>query len=111
MVTILRSRQPKSDESRTTRFEGCEAGSPVSFFLVDAEPGKGSSLHVHPYAETWVVKRGKAEFTVGDEKAHASPGDIVVAPAEVPHRWTNVGTDRLELVCIHPSARILQTSV
>lgn len=110
MVRILRHRKPRLGESRTIRFEGREAGGPVSLFLVDAAPGQGSSLHVHPYAETWVVKRGAAEFIVGDEAAHASPGDIVVAPAEVPHRWTNIGSDRLELVCIHPSDTILQSS-
>ena len=110
MVAILRHREPKSGEGRTIRFEGREAGGPVSLFLVDAAPGQRSSLHMHPYAETWVVKRGEAEFIVGDEAAHASPGDIVVAPAAVPHRWTNIGNDRLELVCIHPGDTILQTS-
>lgn len=110
MITILHHRKPKPGESRTIRFEGREAGGPVSLFLVDAAPGQGSSLHVHPYVETWVVKRGEAEFIVGDEAGRASPGDIVVAPAGVPHRFTNVGEDRLELVCIHPSDTILQSS-
>lgn len=110
MVTILSHREPKTGESRTVRFEGREAGGPVSLFLVDAAPGQSSSLHSHPYMETWVVRRGMAEFIVGDEAARASPGDIVVAPAAVPHRWMNIGNDRLELVCIHPSEKILQTS-
>lgn len=110
MVTILSHRQSKPGESRTIRFEGREAGGPVSLFLVDAAPGQGSSLHMHPYAETWFVRRGEAEFIVGDETARASSGDIVVAPAEVPHRWTNIGNDRLELVCIHPSDTIIQAS-
>ncbi|MER8970341.1 cupin domain-containing protein [Mesorhizobium sp. M0808] len=111
MVMILRHREPQPGESRTIRFDGREAGGPVSLFLVDAAPGQGSGLHVHPYVETWVVRRGEAEFIVGDEVAHASPGDIVVAPASVPHRFTNVGEDRLELVCIHPSDTILQIPV
>lgn len=108
MVEILRHREP---ESRTIRFEGREASGPVSLFLVNAAPGQSSSLHMHPYVETWVVRRGEAEFTVGDEAARASSGDIVVAPAEVPHRWTNIGNDRLELVCIHPADTIIQSSV
>lgn len=109
MVTIRRHRKLQPGENRTMRFEGREAGGPVSLFLVDAATGQGSSLHVHPYVETWVVRRGKAEFIVGDETVHASFGDIVVAPAAVPHRWTNTGNDRLELVCIHPGDTILQT--
>lgn len=52
MVTILHRREPKPGQSRTIRFEGCEAGAPVSLFLVDAAPGQGSGLHMHPYVET-----------------------------------------------------------
>ncbi|WP_332686080.1 cupin domain-containing protein [Bosea sp. (in: a-proteobacteria)] len=110
MVTIRRHREPQPGQSRTIRFEGREAGGPVSLFLVDAAPGQGSSLHMHPYVETWLVRRGEAEFTVGDEAVRAFSGDIVVAPASVPHRFTHVGADRLELVCIHPSDTILQSS-
>jgi mannose-6-phosphate isomerase-like protein (cupin superfamily) len=110
MITIKRHQEPKPDERRTIRFEGREARGPVSLILVDATPGQGSSLHLHPYVETWVVRRGEAAFSVGDETAHASAGDIVIAPANVPHRFTNVGEGRLELVCIHPSDTILQTS-
>ena len=102
MVTILHRPEPNPGESRTIRLEGREVGGPVSLFLVDAAPGQSSSLHMHPYVETWVVRRGEAEFIVAGEAAHASPGDIIVAPAGAPHRWTNVGNDRLELVCIHP---------
>lgn len=109
MVTILRHREPKPGESRTIRFEGREIGGPVSLFLVDAAPGQSSGLHMHPYVETWIVKRGEAEFIVGGEAVRASPGDIVVAPVGEPHRWTNVGDHRLELVCIHPSDTILQS--
>lgn len=109
MITIRHHRERGPGERRTVRFEGREAGSPVSLFVVDAAPGQGSSLHVHPYVETWVIRRGEAEFIVGNETAHAVSGDIVVAPADVPHRYTNVGQDRLELICIHPSDTIQQT--
>jgi quercetin dioxygenase-like cupin family protein len=108
MFTVVRHKEPQPGASRTVRFEGHEFGSPVSFFLVDAEPGRGSSLHVHPYSEVWIVRKGEAEFTVGGERTRGHPGDIVVAAADVPHRFVNVGDDRLELVCIHPSDTIVQ---
>lgn len=108
MFAIRRHQPPALGASRTVRFEGRDLGGPVSLFLVDAEPGRGSALHVHPYVETWVVRKGEAEFTVGAEKSRAFPGDIVVAAANVPHRFENVGGDRLELVCIHPNDVILQ---
>jgi quercetin dioxygenase-like cupin family protein len=111
MFAIRRHQEPAPGQSRTVRFEGRDFGGEVSLFLVDAEPGRGSALHVHPYSETWVVRKGEAEFTVGGETTRGYPGDIVVAAANVPHRFENVGQDRLEIVCIHPNDMILQERV
>lgn len=111
MFNIRRHREPEPGQSRTVRFEGRDFGGQVSLFLVDAEPGRGSALHVHPYSETWVVRKGEAEFTVGGERTRAYPGDIVVAAANIPHCFENVGRDRLEIVCIHPNDMILQDLV
>jgi quercetin dioxygenase-like cupin family protein len=108
MFAIVRHQEPQPGQSRTVRFEGRQFGSNASFFLVDAEPGAGPGLHVHPYPETWIVRKGEAEFTVGDERTRAFPGDIVVASAGIPHRFLNVGEGRLEIVCIHPSDTIEQ---
>lgn len=111
MFQVRRHQQPKPGESRVVRFEGRDFGAQVSFFLVDNDPGRGSALHTHPYPETWIVRNGEAEFTVGSEKTRAFPGDIVVAAANVPHRFENVGTGRLELVCIHPNDAIIQQTI
>lgn len=111
MFRIHRHQEPLPGQSRTVRFEGRDYGGKVSLFLVDAEPGRGSGLHVHPYSETWVVRKGEAEFTVGEDTTRAYPGDIVVAAADIPHRFLNVGAGRLELVCIHPSDTIMQENL
>lgn len=108
MFRVYRHKEPQPGQSRTVRFEGHESGSQVSFFLVDNEPGQGASLHVHPYPETWAVRKGEVEFTVGDDTIRANHGDIVVVEANVPHGFVNVGPGRLELVCIHPSDTIVQ---
>ncbi|MBX5157853.1 MULTISPECIES: cupin domain-containing protein [unclassified Rhizobium] len=111
MFRILRHQEPSPDQSRTIRFEGRDHGGAVSLFIVDNEPGQGPDLHVHPYSETWAVRTGEAEFTVGDAKTRVFPGDIVVVDANIPHRFENVGTDRLEVVCIHASDTIVQEFV
>jgi quercetin dioxygenase-like cupin family protein len=111
MFNILRHDERQVGQNRTVRFEGQELGGPVSFFLVDAEPGRGSAMHVHPYSETWIVRKGEAEFTVGGQTTRGYAGDIVVAAADIPHRFLNVGEGRLELVCIHPNERILQENL
>ncbi len=106
--SVIRRTEPRPGQSRTLRFEGEAHGSGVSFFLVDNDPGQGPAMHVHPYSETWIIREGEAEFTVGDDKMRASAGDIVVVGAETPHGFRNVGSGRLEIVCIHASERIVQ---
>jgi mannose-6-phosphate isomerase-like protein (cupin superfamily) len=89
-------------------FEGDSHGSGVSFFLVDNQPGAGPDLHRHPYSETWIVRSGSVRFTADGTEIDAGPGDIVVVGAETPHKFKNVGTGRLEIVCIHASPRMIQ---
>jgi mannose-6-phosphate isomerase-like protein (cupin superfamily) len=89
-------------------FEGDSHGSGVSFFLVDNQPGAGPDLHRHPYSETWIVRSGSVRFTADGMEIDAGPGDIVVVGAETPHKFKNVGTGRLEIVCIHASPRMIQ---
>ena len=111
MDGVIRHREPDPGGSRTVRFEGQSHGSGVSFFLVDNDPGQGPPLHVHPYPETWVVRSGEAEFTVGADKTRAGVGDIVVGPPGIPHKFLNVGTGRLEVICIHASDTFIQDNV
>jgi mannose-6-phosphate isomerase-like protein (cupin superfamily) len=40
-------------------------------------------------------------FYLGDISHRVGPGDIVIAPADVPHKFINDGSERLDLVCIH----------
>lgn len=108
MTNILRHQEPQPGGSRTVRYEGRELGGQVSLFLVDAEPGKKVGIHVHPYSETWVVRKGEVEFTVNGEKTRAYPGDIVVAGAHEPHGFENIGDGRLEIVCVHANDTIIQ---
>jgi quercetin dioxygenase-like cupin family protein len=77
----------------------------VSIIFVDAEPGRGPSLHKHPYDEILIVQDGHATATVGGEKLELSAGDIVVIHANEPHEFTNTGDGRLTQIDIHLSPR------
>jgi mannose-6-phosphate isomerase-like protein (cupin superfamily) len=93
-------------------FEGYRYGDvDVSFFLVDSPPGGGSRLHKHPYEEIFVTLEGEATFTVGDATIEVSAGQVVVAPAGVPHKFVNSGSGPLRQVDIHPSGRIQQVNI
>lgn len=94
--------------SRTLRFEGRDHGSGISFFLVDCAPGEGPGLHRHPYTETWTVLEGEAGVTIDDRALVARAGDTVVVDPDTWHGFTNTGTGRLRIVCVHASEVMVQ---
>jgi mannose-6-phosphate isomerase-like protein (cupin superfamily) len=83
----------------------------VSFFLVESPPGRGAGLHKHPYEEVFVLQEGEATFTIGEDVIAARGGQIVVVPADVPHKFVNSGSGPLRQVDIHPSERIRQVDL
>ena len=87
-------------------FEGYRHDSGVSIIFARLEPGEpGPKLHKHPYSETFVVRRGRALFTAGDELIEAEAGDIVVVPPDTAHCFANAGPGTLEMMDIHASER------
>ncbi len=93
-------------EMRTSNFshelQGKDMGHPgVSLILVDAEPGRGPSLHTHDYAEIIIVLEGEATFSDGTDTRRVTAGHVVVVPAGQPHAFTNTGTGSLRQVDIH----------
>ncbi len=87
----------------TGNLKGVDYGATISLILDHSQPGEGPRLHRHPYDETWVVQKGNLTFQLGEERHHAGPGDIVIAPPGVPHKFINDGPGPSSLVCIHAS--------
>ncbi len=108
MVHILPAADRPASTSRTIRFEGADYDTPISFFAVDVAPGQGPRLHRHPYAETWIVKRGRAKVIAGEREFEVRPGDIAVVPAGMPHKFTALEPERLEMTCIHAAGTMVQ---
>jgi len=111
MVHFLPASERAPSKSRTVRFEGAAYGTNISFFAVDTDPGQGPGLHIHPYAETWIVKRGRALMRAGGESFEAGPNDIIVVAANTPHGFKNIGEGPLEMMCIHENGAIIQTDL
>jgi quercetin dioxygenase-like cupin family protein len=86
-------------DSGTVR--GVDHGATISLILDRSGPGQGPRLHRHTYDETWVVVAGEVSFQLGESVHRASPGDVVIAPPGVAHRFTVEGPERAMLVCIH----------
>ena len=108
MHRVIRSGEIQPTPGGTIRFEGDSYGSGVSFFLVNNQPGTGPDLHRHPYSETWIVRSGNARITADGQNIEVGPGDIILVTPEPPHKFKNIGEDRLDIICIHASPRFIQ---
>ena len=84
---------------------------PVSIFVTEYRRGQGPALHLHPYAEAFVVQTGTAIFTAGDERTTVEAGHIVVVPEQTPHAFECAGDDTLRVVSVHPSPQVEQTDL
>ena len=111
MYQVIRAGEIQPSRTGTITFEGEPYGSGVSFFLVNNEPGGGPDLHKHPYSETWIVRSGRALFTADGEELEAGPGDMLVVGPETPHKFKNLGPERLDIICIHASPKMIQESL
>jgi mannose-6-phosphate isomerase-like protein (cupin superfamily) len=111
MYKVISSESLELRPGGTVRFEGADYGVEASFFDTKSQPGTGSQLHQHPYPETWLVRGGLVRFTVGEDEFEAFAGDIVIAAANVPHQFLNIGNELLEMFCIHPASKIVQELV
>lgn len=106
MSIINRDDLPYS--GRSHELEGYLHGNvPASLIFFDGPPGSGPKLHRHPYAEIFLVQEGRATFTVGDAVIEASGGQILIAPAGVPHKFINTGSGPLRQIDIHASDRFV----
>ena len=82
----------------------------ILFFATD-EVGAGPAWHVHPYDEIFMIREGRARFTIGDKIIDAEKGDVLTGPAAVPHKYENLGPGRLESIDIHLSRQWIQTDL
>jgi mannose-6-phosphate isomerase-like protein (cupin superfamily) len=88
-------------------YEELPGGANVSIILEStSKAGVGPRLHWHPYAETFIIRRGLATFTVGTDQLDAHAGQILVVPAQTAHKFST-GPDGYEGVHIHANVRFV----
>lgn len=90
-------------EDWAENYERLPGGAGVSLILESTtKEGVGPRLHKHPYAETFVIRRGSAVFTIAQETVVGRAGKVLVVPAETPHKFST-GPGGYEAVHIHPN--------
>lgn len=83
----------------------------MSAYIVNAKPGQGPPLHMHPYVEVIFMLEGNAKVTIGDETREAKAGDIAIVPANTPHRFVNSGETALRQIDVHASPKFIQANL
>lgn len=106
MTFTLIDRSQLPQEGNTFEFEGYHFDvTEVSFIWVDMPPGDGVALHQHPYPEIFIIHEGVATFTVGETTVNAKTGNIIISPANTPHKFINSGSGPLRQIDIHLNDR------
>ncbi|QKT04793.1 mannose-1-phosphate guanylyltransferase/mannose-6-phosphate isomerase [Ectothiorhodospiraceae bacterium 2226] len=80
-------------------YEGLDKGERFQVKRIVVKPGEALSLQMHHHrAEHWVVVRGTAKVTRGDETFIISENQSTYIPLGVKHRLENPGTIPLEII-------------
>lgn len=107
MDYTLLNRDDLPGDGSTFDFEGAQYDTDVSFIWVDMQPGENVRLHSHPYKEVFIIQDGQSTFTLGAETLVAHAGQIIIAPADVPHKFFNSGATPLRQIDIHVARHVV----
>jgi len=102
MTYTLLNRSDLPFDGNTYEFIGSQhQNTEVSFIWVDMPPGGSVRLHKHPYKEIFIIQEGVSTFTVDSTTLEAHVGQIIIVPADVPHKFTNNSDRQLKQIDIH----------
>ena len=108
MTYTILNRDDLPYDGNIYEFQGTEhQDTNVSFIWVDMPPGGAIRLHKHPYEEIFIIQEGVSTFMVGSATLEAHAGQIIIVPAEVPHKFMNVGKTQLKQIDIHVSKQFV----
>jgi quercetin dioxygenase-like cupin family protein len=73
----------------------------LTLVLGESPPGQVAPLHRHDYEEIFIIHAGRGTYTLGETTVEAGPGEVVIIPANVPHRFANHGEESLHHSAVH----------
>jgi mannose-6-phosphate isomerase-like protein (cupin superfamily) len=85
-------------------------GELLAFELDLSEDGHAPGMHVHPIQEErFEVTNGTMRFKMGGKTIYAGPGDVVVVPPGVRHKFANAGDEEAQVrVEVRPALKMEQ---
>jgi mannose-1-phosphate guanylyltransferase/mannose-6-phosphate isomerase len=86
-------------------YEGIQQGERYQVKRIKVKPGERLSLQMHHHrSEHWIVVRGTAEVTRGDEVFTLTENESTYIPSGVRHRLSNPGKLVLEMIEVQVGA-------
>jgi quercetin dioxygenase-like cupin family protein len=72
------------------------------FCLIDMHvpPGGGPPPHRHDFEETFILLEGEMEATFRGKKLIVRAGETLNIPSNAPHRFQNVSTNPVRMLCL-----------
>ncbi|MEO5887493.1 MAG: cupin domain-containing protein [Anaerolineales bacterium] len=108
MNYIVLNRDELPRDENTYEFEGIHyQDSEVSFIWVDMPPGGSVCLHKYPYKEIFIIQEGVSTFMMDSTTLKAVAGQIIIVPADMPHKFVNNGDGQLKQIDIHLSKEFI----
>jgi mannose-1-phosphate guanylyltransferase/mannose-6-phosphate isomerase len=105
IVTQLESqkREEKNLHRKVARpwgwYDSVDEGERFKVKRIRVKPGASLSLQMHHHrAEHWIVVKGEAEITNGDQVIHLKENQSTYIPQGQTHRLANRGTEALEII-------------
>lgn len=76
----------------------------------DHQPYRGAPLHVHHEQDEWIyVLTGEFVAEVGGERMRLKPGDSLLMPMKVPHRWSVAQDSHCGAIHLYTPAGLMET--
>ena len=100
-------RRGDSDRRPWGRWEVLDVGDGFAVKRITVEPGAILSLQLHHHREEhWIIVRGRARITRGDEVVEMQRNQSVFIPLRTVHRIQNPGAEPLELIEVQVGDRL-----
>lgn len=75
------------------------------------EPYRGAPLHVHHEQDEWIhIVAGEFVAEVGGKRFRLKPGDSLLMPMKIPHRWSIAGQSHCGAIHLYTPAGLMDIS-
>ena len=111
-MAVIRRADVKVDQSMTnlsrwTMVNAAGGAGHLEVGVLTIAPESEISLHIHPtHEEAMYIIEGPMSFVLGDERGEVDTGDMLLAPARVPHSLRNPSSEPKSLLFIFPTTNV-----